>query len=244
MARRSGMHHAIGLQGSVAPATQRAREVIASGRIGHLRSAKIVSTTAGYAAAMTSGYAYLNDPANGGNLVTILGGHTLDLAEQLLGKVVTIDALSKIQYPTVQLTDTKGLIPRTTPDQLFVLSRHESDCVVSIEVGGDRPGDSPFSFEIIGSKGTLRLSGGHPHGFQAGELRLDVDGQSEYIAPPLVNGGLYGAAANVAQVYAALECDIRNGTWTVRDFVAAARLTRLTTGIIQASVSGSRFIAC
>lgn len=243
MARRAGVHHAIGLQGRAAPATRRAREVIASGRIGHLRSARIVSTTAGYAAALPSAYAYLNDPANGANLTTILGGHTLDLAEQLLGKVVTLDALSTIQHPTVRLTDTDTTTTRTTPDQLFILSRHEGGCVASIEIGGDRPGDTPFTFEIIGSNGTLRLSGGHPHGFQAGELRLDVDGQAEHFAPPLAKGGLHGGAANIAQVYAALASDIRNGTWTVGDFATAARLTRLTANITQASKSGWRFTA-
>ena len=243
MARRAGSHHAIGLQGSAAPATRRAREVIASGRIGHLRSARIVSTTAGYAAALPSAYAYLNDPANGANLTTILGGHTLDLAEQLLGKVITLDALSAIQHPTVRLTDTDTTIVRTTPDQLFILSRHESGCVASIEVGGDRPGDTPFTCEIIGLNNTLRLSGGHPHGFQAGYLRLDVDGQTEPVAPPLAQGGLHGAAANVAQIYAALASDIRNGTWTVRDFAAAARLTNLIAGMTQASERGSRFTA-
>ena len=243
MARPAGLHHAIGLQGSAAPATRRAREVIASGRIGHLRSARIVSTTAGYAAALPSAFAYLNDPANGANLTTILGGHTLDLAEQLLGKVITLDALSAIQHPTVRLIDTGTTIARTTPDQLFILSHHEGGCVASIEVGGDRPGVTPFTCEIIGSNGTLCLSGGHPHGFQAGELLPNVDEQAEPIAPPLANGGLHGAATNVAQVYAALASDIRKGTWTVSDFAMAARLTRLITGITQASESGSRFTA-
>ncbi len=243
LARQAGSHHAIGLQGSAAPATRRAREVIASGRIGHLRSARIVSTTAGYAATLPSAYAYLNDPANGANLTTILGGHTLDLAEQLLGGVVTLDALSAIQHPVVRLTDTDTMIARTTPDQLFILSRHESGCVASIEIGGDRPAGTPFTCEIIGANGTLRLSGGHPHGFQAGSLRLDVDGQAEPVAPPLVEGGLHGAAANVAQIYAALASDIRKGSWTVRDFAAAARLTNLIAGVTQASERGARFTA-
>ena len=36
-------------------------------------------TTAGYTAQLPSVYAYLNDPANGANLLIILGGHILDL---------------------------------------------------------------------------------------------------------------------------------------------------------------------
>ena len=197
-ARQAGVHHAIGLQGSSAPAARRARQVIASGRLGCILSARIVSTTAGYAARMPSAYAYLNDPANGANLTTILGGHTLDLAEQLLGRVETLDALSAIRHPSIRLADTGETIARTTPDQLLIVSRHDSGCIASIEVSGDRPGDTPFTCEVIGSAGTLRLLGGHPHGFQAGELRLEVDGRPEPVEPPLAAGGLEGAAANVA----------------------------------------------
>jgi predicted dehydrogenase len=49
-ARQAGVHHAIGLQGSAAPTTRRAIEVITSGPIEHLRSARVVSNTEGYAA--------------------------------------------------------------------------------------------------------------------------------------------------------------------------------------------------
>ena len=35
--------------------------------------------------------------------------------------------------------------------------------------------DTPFSFEIIGTDGRLRLFGGNPHGFQAGTLSLEAD---------------------------------------------------------------------
>ncbi len=240
-ARQAGIHHAIGLQGSAAPALQRARQVIASGRLGRLLSARIASTTAGYGAQLPSAYAYLNDPANGANLTTILGGHTLDLAEQLLGRLETMDALSAIQHPSVRLSDTGGTIARTTPDQIFLLTRHGSGCIASIEIGGDRPGDTPFTCDVVGATGTLRLFGGHPHGFQAGELRLEVNGQPEPGERPLATGGLKGAASNVAQVYAALANDIRNATRTVADFTMAARLTGLVAGITQANGDGARF---
>ncbi len=233
-----GVHHAIGLQGGASPAARRARALISEGRLGRLRSARIVSTTVGYAAQLPSAYAYLNDPANGANLTTILGGHTLDLAERLLGPVEEVSALAAIQHPAIRLTDSGAVIARTTPDQLFVTGRFPSGCIASIEVGGDRPGDTPFTCEVIGTDATLRLVGGHPHGFQAGEIRLEVDGVAEALEAPLAVGGLSGAAANVGEVYAELGRNIREGARTVADFTHAARLTRLMAAVTRAAETG------
>ena len=237
-AEQAGVHHASGLQGAASPAVRRARALIAAGRLGRLRSARLVSTTAGYAAQLPSAYAYLNDPANGANLTTILGGHTLDLAERLLGAAEEVGALATIQHPSVRLIDTGNMIARTTPDQLFVTGRFADGCIASIEVGGDRPGDTPFTCEVIGTEGALRLVGGHPHGFQAGELRLEVDGAVERLDGPVATGGMRGAAANVGEVYAALARDIAQDARTVADFTHAARLTRLISAVTRAAETG------
>ena len=239
-AARTGVHHATGLQASASPALRRACQLVAEGRLGRLRSARVVSTTSGYAARLPDAYAYLNDPANGANLSTILAGHTLDFVEHLLGPVREVDALATIQHPQVRIMDTGATVARTTPDQLFMLGRFDSGCVASLEVGGDRPADTPFTCEVIGDTGTLRLIGGHPHGFQAGELRLELDGEHVPLDAPLASGGLRGAAANVGEVYAMLARDIRDGTRTVPDFRHAARLTHVISTLTRAAESGQR----
>ena len=241
-ARKAGVHHAIGLQGGASAAVRRARALIGEGRLGRLLSARVVSTTAGYAAQLSSTYAYLNNPANGANLTTILGGHTLDLAERLLGAARQVQALAAIQHSAVRLTDTGVTIPRTTPDELFIMGRFAGGAIASLEVCGDRPVNTPFLCEIIGANGSLRLVGGHPHGFQAGELSLEVDGVVEPLEAPVATGGLRGAAMNVAEVYAGLARDIRKGVHSVADFTHAARLTRLVAAVTRAAETGVRQI--
>jgi hypothetical protein len=72
----------------------------------------------------SSACAYLNDPKYGATLSTIMGGHTLDLAISILGKIVEIDVLASIHFPSIHLIDTDKQIERLTPDQLLILSRH------------------------------------------------------------------------------------------------------------------------
>ncbi len=58
--------------------------------------------------------------------------------------------------------------------------------------------------------------------------------------PPQANGGLLGAAANVAEVYAALARDITENAWTVPGFAHAAQLTRLIAAVTRAAQDGRR----
>jgi predicted dehydrogenase len=121
-AEHAGVHVAIGLQARLSPAARRARQLVRDGAIGRPLSARIVSTSPVGGPQMPSVYAYLNDPQNGANLSTILGGHTLDLAISVLGKITQIDALSAIHFPSVELIDTNERVERQTPDQLLGVS--------------------------------------------------------------------------------------------------------------------------
>lgn len=238
-AASAGVHAAIGLQARLSPAARRARELVADGIIGRPLSARIVSTSGVGSPKMPSVYAYLNEHQNGANLSTILGGHTLDLAISILGEIVALEALSAIHFPSIELLDTNEKIERTTPDQLMVVGRHANGCLLSADVDGTAPADTPFTFEILGEKGRLSLIGGDPHGFQGGELRLE----GEHAFPPPdapVVAGLPCEAVNVAEVYAQLARDIRDSTWTVPDFKHALRLTRLIDAVGRAASTGTR----
>ncbi len=229
---KSGVHHAIGLQARLAPAARRARDIVNDGALGRLLQARVTSTTAGYAPTLPSAYAYLNRRESGANLATILGGHTLDLAELLLGDAVDLRSVNATQWPMVVLSDTGQRIERHVPDLVLVASRHASGCLLMAEVAGNRPADTRFTFEIVGEDATVTLTGGHPHSFQAGALSVETSWGEQPVPAPLASGGLAGAAANVAEVYAALAHDIRTDSRTVPDFVHAARLTRLVQSMI------------
>src|SRR5246127_795402 len=175
-ARAHPVHAAIGLQAHLNPAARRAAELVAAGAIGRPLTARIYSSTAGFAPRLPATHAYLNKIESGANLITILGGHTLDLAILVLGGIDSLNDLTTLQHPTVTLTDTGEQIQRTAPDHLLVQARMISGCALSVEVAGDRAPDTPFTFEVIGTEGTLLLAGGHAYGFQAGRLTVRLNG--------------------------------------------------------------------
>lgn len=239
LAEHSGLHAAIGLQGRMGPAVQRARALIADGSIGQPLTANIVSTTEGHGAQLPTAYAYLCDPLNGATMSTILTGHTLDLAVYLLGAMREVQALTTTKYESVKLTDATGHVARPTPDYLAIQARFENGCMLSAEIDGGRPGDTPFSFQILGTRGSLTLRGGHPYGFQAGEVHLEATvpfDQPEGATVPQVAGVL----VNVGALYAQLARDIRRGEWVTPAFHHATRLHQLIDSIGVAAASGRR----
>jgi len=240
-ATAAGVHVAVGVQARMNPAARQARDIIERGGIGRPLSVAIRSTTAGYAARLPSGYAYLNLVENGANLVTILGGHTMDLAALVVGGLSSLNATTTFQHPVVTLTDTGEDLARTAPDHLLVQGRTAGGAAFTMEVSGDRPAGTPFVLEVTGDAGVLRLTGGHPHGFQAGRLSLSVN--DEPLIQPEFGPAQPEGAVNVFAMYDRLAQDIMSGSRTVPDFGHAARLTRLMSDVFVSADSGRRVLA-
>src|SRR5579863_7047330 len=235
------LHTAIGLQGRLNPAVRRAAELVSSGRIGRPLNARIVSATTGFGPEVHSSHDLFNKTASGANLLTITAGHTLDVIEAVLGPITEVDALTETLWPAVKLTDTGGHSVRETPDHIDVLGRTRSGAVFTADVsGGVAPEDARFTFDIRGSEGQLSLSGGHPFGFQAGDLKLASD--IPFATPELaaVSGGLMGPAINVAEVYAHLVRDMQSDTFTTPGFEHALHNARLIAAVTRAAQSGER----
>ncbi len=236
----AGVHTAIGLQTRLNPSARRARELIASGAIGRVLSARIVSTTMAFGTEVEPAMAFAEDAANGVTLATIQGAHSVDVAAMVLGGLADAAALVSTQFPAVTVGADKAPRPRRIPDHLLLQGRIAGGAPLSVEVVGGRPADAvPFRFEVTGETGTLLLDGGAPRGFQTGRLVLRLDGE----VLPVEQGELSDlpdAALNVAAVYAALRDDIHRGSFTVPDFGHAVRLARLIDDLLASSATGNR----
>lgn len=239
-ARAAGAHAAIGLQTRRNPAARQARDLLAAGAIGRALSARILSTTMAFGPEVEPAMAFAEKVENGTTLVTIQGGHTIDLAIAVMGEIGEATALATTQYPKVTVGD--GAMPqaRPTPDHILLQARLAAGPAFSIEVAGGRPPETtPFRFEVVGENGTLVLDGGAARGFQSGRMRLLLNGELQKVDEGEA-ADMPDMAANVAGIYAALRDDILNGTSTAPDFDHAVRLTRLLDAIMASSRTGTR----
>ncbi|WP_306205301.1 Gfo/Idh/MocA family protein [Actinoplanes sp. RD1] len=229
--------HLIGLQGRLNPAVRRAAQVIADGGIGRPLHARIVSTSSGFGPVTASAYDYFERADAGANLVTITAGHTLDIAEAVLGDLAEVDARAATMWPRPVLADTGGTAVREVPDHLDVLGTTADGTVLAASVlGGVAPEEATFRFELRGTEGWLSLTGGSLYGVQAGDLTLTSSAAFEAPDAPAAKGMAAGPALNVAEAYATL---LRPGL-AGPDFALAVHNSELTAAVARAAATGER----
>jgi predicted dehydrogenase len=124
--------------------------LVSSGKIGRPLDARIVSTTFGYGPETPSTHDYLNKASSGANLLTITGGHTLDVVEAVLGPIIEVDAWTEILWPTVQLTDIGEESVRETADHVDVLGKTHSGAVFTTDISGGVERATPSLMSAVG----------------------------------------------------------------------------------------------
>jgi predicted dehydrogenase len=130
---------------------------------------------------------------------------------------------------------------RQTADQVGVLGKIGSGAVFTADIyGGVAHEDARFNFEIRGAKGWLNLNGGHPYGFQCGDLKLRSSVAFVRPEEAAVSGDFMDASINVGEVYAYLLRDLHAGAYNAPDFEHALHNARLIEAVKRADELGER----
>ncbi|MBB1250543.1 Gfo/Idh/MocA family protein [Rhizobium sp. G21] len=249
MAAAAGsLHTVIGLQGRHNPAVRRAAEIVASGRLGRLMSARVIATTFGYGPQSPKAYDYFNKAASGASFMTITTGHVVDVIEAVLGAITQVDARTELLWPEIDIVDTGETSLRDIPDHLDLIAKTASGAPVSVQVLAGVPADQAnFTFEIRGASGWLKLTGSHFAGVQVGDLALGSSVDFEAPDAPVASGVgptaadfWAGASINVGEVYASLGRDLAEDTRLTPGFAHALHNSRLVAAIEKAAETGQR----
>src|SRR5215472_9879372 len=246
-AERKGICHAVGLQGQMSPSINYAKDLVADAYVGRVLSATMIACAPNWGA--TIDRAYQADGANGANLLTITGGHTIDALCHCLGEFRELSAFVISQRDHIPLEGTGEMIAKTSPDQLVVNGIAGDGAVVSFQVRGGMRRGTEFLFEIHGEEGDLQLSATSRASMQRQELKLkgargdaaalaDLTIPSKYRWVP--EGVQRDSRYNVAQLYVRLAESIRTDKPVSPGFEAAVIRHRLLDAIVRASETGMK----
>jgi len=249
-AERKGIRHAVGLQGQMSPAINYASDLIADGYVGQVLSATMIASAPNWGA--TIDRAYQADRANGANLLTITGGHTIDALCFCLGEFRELAAFVVSQRDRIPLEATGEIVAKTSPDQLVVNGIIGDGVVASFQVRGGMKRGTEFLFEIHGEHGDLQLTATSRASMQRQELNLKgARGDSGALAELSIPGKYRwvpewmspDSPYNVAQLYVRLADCIRDGKPVSPGFDAAVTRHRLLDAIVRASETGMKQVA-
>lgn len=248
-ARAAGVRTAIGLQGRFAPAVRHTRDLIVNGYLGKVLGTTLVGSGVAWGGETDRAHAYIFDEASGATTLEVPVMHALEALHFVVGDFDKVSANLVQGRTEVRLMDEGVTIPVTAPDQVSVTGTLRDGSAASVFYRGASSRANNLRWEINGTKGDLVLTASGINGnLQVVDLLLEGGRGADTTVTPIdipdryfagIPRGLTGPAHNVAQVYAALATDFRDGSRTVPGFDHALERHRLLEAIKQASRTGA-----
>ncbi|HWT35730.1 MAG TPA: Gfo/Idh/MocA family oxidoreductase, partial [Paraburkholderia sp.] len=158
LAESRGVRHVVGLQRRLAPHNRFVRDLIEQGYVGELRSVRMHVSMNYFQATRTRALEWTVPAENFSSVVSIYGGHFLDMLFSGTGWPVSIAALTPNQFPSVTIRETGVSVPTSTPDQLVIAGMLNGNAVVSVHIEGGKRNGSGVQIDITGTEGDLRIT--------------------------------------------------------------------------------------
>ena len=246
-AERKGVRHAVGLQGQVSPAINYAKDLIADGYVGRVLSATMIGCAPNWGP--TIDRAYQADFANGANLLTITGGHTIDALCYCLGEFRELAAFVVSQRDRIPARgnrrDDRKDLARPTRRQWHcrrrcgrIVSgpwRHEPrDRIPVRDPRGPRRPPAHRHLASLHAAARTELEGAR--GDATALADLPIPGKYRWVPEGVPPDSRY----NVAQLYVRLAESIRDGKPASPGFDAAVTRHRLLDAIVRGSETGMK----
>jgi predicted dehydrogenase len=240
-ARSAGVVTAVGLQGRHDPWLTSIRQLHAEGWFGRIVAVN-VKMMAGGALAHSSADAWMGVKANGADLMTIVGGHTIDAISYCINPFAELFASVATQMPTWRLVDTGETIQVDAPDSLTVHGTLEGGAMVSLQAASVPHNAAGWRMEIYGTEGTTVAStSGLPQitpitllGARGGDALKELT-----LPAALIDRFPGGPPGNVGRAYQLMAAAIRAGEPFTPDFAHAEDVHRLLDLIEQSSAEGT-----
>jgi predicted dehydrogenase len=249
LAAQKGVRTIVGLQARQAPAVEFVQELLRDGYIGEVLSTTMVGLSI-TGEVISAPNAYMLDNTNGANLLTVPGGHSLDLLNHVLGEFAELSAVSDLRRPLITIEGSGKQVVKTAADQIAIIGTLTSGATASVHIREAVAGGTGFMWEINGTDGTLRITADAalPEIFPLTVAGARGRNEPAELAVPAALTERWPAltslegtpAFNVGRAYAAFAADIDKGTHTVPDFADAVRRHEVISAIERSAASGER----
>jgi predicted dehydrogenase len=173
LAAQTGVVTAVGLQARAAPAVRRARELIAEGYVGELRSAQVTcSSQRPGSHRLPEAYAWQLERRGGATVLTIPASHALDAVCFLGGDLSSVSAQVLSLDPAPVIEETGATVARNADDHVALTGRTVGGAVVSALFQGGSPAGIASRLELRGDEGVLSIATTQPRQLQISSLTL------------------------------------------------------------------------
>jgi predicted dehydrogenase len=180
-AKKSGSKTIVGLQARPSPYVQKVKELVKNKAIGDLLSSNLTLEFGLPGDVEPPATDYMTKKEVGGNLLTILFGHTADSVFYALGGLEEASSLLTTRWPETKLLKADlsfdRMLKRETPDHIMlqgILTNNNAPISVTVR-GGKGFKDTPnLTWRIFGTKGEIRLTSVTPLNIGFGGVKIEL----------------------------------------------------------------------
>lgn len=243
LAEAKGVRHIVGLQRRMGPSARYTRDLVKQGYVGKIRSARMTVSVDAFTPVIPGRYAWAFPAANFSHVLSIYGGHFMDLLFQSVGFPKKLTAVVETHFPFFTIAETGEQIPNSNPNEVMAIGTLEGGGLFSIQIEGAQPHRTGLQIDITGTEGVLRVA--NPLAFENKEDNFieGVNGDGPSLSPlpvpaqyrSLEVSHLDASVQDVAYLYAAYARDRTNGTSEASNFRDAVRQHQLIDQIVQTS---------
>jgi len=243
-AEKAGIVHMVGLQSRSSPVLGHAKELIARGEIGTVRSVGLTHSS-DWISTVFPGTEYLQDRTSGAHFLSIPGGHSIDALTWMLGEFGSLTSVVRTSLSELSVFGTGTPVRRTSADHVLVAGVLESGVVASVRLSGASSPGTGVRLEISGDKGDLVVtSTPGARGIQMSDLVLHRTVGMGELEPIAVPDDCFRTPAtlranpplNVGEAYLHLADAIASGGKASPNFADAVRLHELLDRVEAAAV--------
>lgn len=243
LARGAGVRHFVGLQRSVGASSLHLAQLIREGYIGEVRSVRMHVSMGSFGSTRAASLEWTLPAKNFSHVLSIYGGHFMDMLFHAIGKPERLSAIVATQFPILTLASTGQEFANETPDAFMVMGQLASGAMFQIQIEGGKQNISGLQIEITGTRGDMKVL--NEKAFVTKhhdviEVALGDKGawtslllpSSTQLIPP---SDLDVSVQDLAQLYSAFASDRHTGFTTARTFSDAVELHCLIDAINASS---------
>ena len=226
LAEEKGVRHILGLQRRSGPSARYMRDLVKQGYVGKIRSARMTVSADAFIPILPGRYSWAFHASSFSNVVSIYGGHFMDMLFQAVGFPKKITAVVENHFPFFTVMETGELVPTTNPNEAMVIGTLENGGLFSIQIEGAQKHRTGLQIDITGTEGVLKITNTLAFQNKDDNTIEGVNGEGTQLSTlpipdeyHLHDGShLDASVQDVVYLYAAYARDKRNGTSEASNF--------------------------
>jgi predicted dehydrogenase len=164
LAEAKGVRHIVGLQRRLGPSARYTRDLVKQGYVGQIRSARMTVSVDAFVPTISGKHAWAFPAANFSHVLSIYGGHFMDVLFRSVGFPKKLTAVVENHFPFFIVEETGEKVPTTNPNEVMVIGTLEDGGLFAVQIEGAQRHRTGLQIDITGTEGVLRIT--NPRAFE------------------------------------------------------------------------------